>query len=139
MTQLKYRLSEGSGECYYYLGARHTCLAHNRALLHAAAAAVLGLTQSCAADGFQPAKHSLRNFQSAGVEDDGWPRGLKPADMESSLSTLHAMAKEVHACEQVGLADIPSFGLATRSCQHRQCSAMAPCKQLKLPGRQHSC
>ena len=34
---------------------------------------------------------------SAGVEDDGYPRGLTQADMDTSLATLHAMADEVHA------------------------------------------
>ena len=37
----------------------------------------------------------------AGVEDDGWPRGLCNADMEASLATLHAMAQEVQASDQV--------------------------------------
>lgn len=34
---------------------------------------------------------------NAGVEDDGYPRGLTQADMDTSLATLHAMAAEVHA------------------------------------------
>lgn len=33
----------------------------------------------------------------AGVEDDGYPRGLNQADMDTSLATLRAMAEEVHA------------------------------------------
>ncbi|CAL8463448.1 g2982 [Coccomyxa elongata] len=51
VTQMKFRLSEGNGECFYYVG----------------------------------------------VEDDGYPRGLTPADLEQSLTTLRAMAAEVHA------------------------------------------
>ena len=35
------------------------------------------------------------------MEDDGWPRGLSSADLEGSLTTLHAMAQEVHASDQV--------------------------------------
>ncbi len=31
------------------------------------------------------------------MEDDGYPRGLSPADLEQSLTTLRAMAAEVHA------------------------------------------
>ena len=31
------------------------------------------------------------------MEDDGYPRGLTPADLEQSLTTLRAMAAEVHA------------------------------------------
>ena len=34
---------------------------------------------------------------NAGVEDDGYPRGLTQADLDTSLATLHAMAVEVHA------------------------------------------
>ena len=37
-----------------------------------------------------------RNLR-AGVEDDGFPRGLTEADLEQSLTTLRAMAAEVHA------------------------------------------
>ena len=33
----------------------------------------------------------------AGVEDDGYPRGLTQTDMDTSLATLRAMAEEVHA------------------------------------------
>lgn len=51
VTQMKYRLAEGNGECFYFVG----------------------------------------------VEDDGYPRGLTQADLDTSLATLHAMAEEVHA------------------------------------------
>lgn len=37
------------------------------------------------------------NIHAAGVEDDGFPRGLTEADLEQSLTTLRAMAAEVHA------------------------------------------
>lgn len=33
----------------------------------------------------------------AGVEDDGYPRGLTQVDMDTSLATLRAMAEEVQA------------------------------------------
>lgn len=33
----------------------------------------------------------------AGVEDDGYPRGLTQTDMDTSLATLRAMAEEVQA------------------------------------------
>ena len=46
---MKYRLAEGSGECFYYLG----------------------------------------------VEDDGYPRGLEPQDLQVSVSTLNIMAGQV--------------------------------------------
>ena len=34
---------------------------------------------------------------NVGVEDDGYPRGLIQADLDTSLATLRAMAEEVHA------------------------------------------
>ena len=43
-----------------------------------------------------------------GVEDDGWPRGLSSPDLEGSLTTLHAMAQEVHASDQVPAVRGPS-------------------------------
>lgn len=48
-TQMKFRLSEGSGECFYYLG----------------------------------------------VEDDGYPRGLEPQELQDSIAVIHRMAKSL--------------------------------------------
>eukprot|EP00198_Chlamydomonas_reinhardtii_P007126 XP_001696462.1 GTP binding protein [Chlamydomonas reinhardtii] len=52
ITQLKYRLSEGNGECFYYIG----------------------------------------------VEDNGYPKGLEPADLDGSIATLQHMAASLGAC-----------------------------------------
>ena len=46
---MKYRLAEGEGECFYYLG----------------------------------------------VEDDGYPKGLEPHELQMSISTLNVMAGQV--------------------------------------------
>ncbi|EFJ52866.1 hypothetical protein VOLCADRAFT_102822 [Volvox carteri f. nagariensis] len=51
ITQMKYRLSEGNGECFYYIG----------------------------------------------IEDNGYPKGLEPADLEASISTLQRMASSLDA------------------------------------------
>lgn len=57
-TQMKFRLSEGSGECFYYLG----------------------------------------------VEDDGYPRGLEPHELQDSIAIIHRMAVSLQV--RVGLQDI---------------------------------
>eukprot|EP00775_Hariotina_reticulata_P008727 gene8727-8908_t len=51
ITQMKFRLSEGSGECFYYIG----------------------------------------------VEDDGYPRGLDPQELSTSISMLSRMAASLQA------------------------------------------
>ncbi|KAG2502058.1 hypothetical protein HYH03_000552 [Edaphochlamys debaryana] len=51
ITQMKFRLSEGNGECFYYIG----------------------------------------------VEDNGYPKGLEPADLEGSIGTLQHMASSLGA------------------------------------------
>ncbi|KXZ52069.1 hypothetical protein GPECTOR_10g1092 [Gonium pectorale] len=51
ITQMKYRLSEGNGECFYYIG----------------------------------------------IEDNGYPKGLDPADLEGSIATLGRMASYLGA------------------------------------------
>ncbi len=44
---MKFRLSEGNGECFYYIG----------------------------------------------VEDNGYPKGLDPPELDASIATLHTMAQ----------------------------------------------
>ncbi|GLI70309.1 hypothetical protein VaNZ11_015260 [Volvox africanus] len=51
ITQMKYRLSEGNGECFYYIG----------------------------------------------IEDNGYPKGLEPAELEASIGTLQRMAASLDA------------------------------------------
>ncbi|GLC40915.1 hypothetical protein PLESTF_001055800 [Pleodorina starrii] len=51
VTQMKYRLSEGDGECFYYIG----------------------------------------------IEDNGYPKGLEPAELDGSIATLHRMADHLGA------------------------------------------
>ncbi len=48
---MKFRLSEGAGQCFYYVG----------------------------------------------VEDDGYPKGLGPAELDASIATLHNMSRSLRA------------------------------------------
>jgi GTPase len=71
----------------------------------------------------------------AGVEDDGYPRGLTPADLEQSLTTLRAMAAEVHAaCTLV--RTLP--GSSGRACiivrVHRICRDEVSYTDLRIAG-----
>ncbi len=71
----------------------------------------------------------------AGVEDDGYPRGLTLADLEQSLTTLRAMAAEVHAaCTLV--RSLP--GSSGRSCVvvrvHRICRNEVSYTDLRIAG-----
>ena len=70
-----------------------------------------------------------------GVEDDGYPRGLTPGDLEQSLTTLRAMATEVHAaCTLV--RTLP--GSNGRSCVvvrvHRICRDEVSYTDLRIAG-----
>ncbi len=76
----------------------------------------------------------------AGVEDDGYPRGLTPGDLEQSLTTLRAMAAEVHAaCTLV--RTLP--GSSDRSCVvvrvHRICRDEVSYTDLRIAGALPSC
>lgn len=69
------------------------------------------------------------------MEDDGFPRGLTEADLEQSLTTLKAMAAEVHAtCTQ--LRTLP--GSSGRSCAvlrvHRICRNEVSYVDLRIAG-----
>ena len=69
------------------------------------------------------------------MEDDGFPRGLSEADLEQSLTTLKAMAAEVHAtCTQ--LRTLP--GSSDRSCAvlrvHRICRNEVSYVDLRIAG-----
>ena len=71
----------------------------------------------------------------AGVEDDGFPRGLIEADLEQSLTTLKAMAAEVHAtCTH--LRSLP--GSSGRACavlrMHRICRNEVSYVDLRIAG-----
>ena len=71
----------------------------------------------------------------SGVEDDGFPRGLTEADLEQSLTTLKAMAAEVHAtCTQ--LRAMP--GSSGRACAvlrvHRICRNEVSYVDLRIAG-----
>ena len=46
---------------------------------------------------FPVRRQNLEPVGHAGVEDDGYPRGLIQSDLDTSLATLRAMAEEVHA------------------------------------------
>ena len=76
---------------------------------------------------------------SAGVEDDGFPRGLTEADLEQSLTTLRAMAAEVHAIA-MHLRTLP--GSCGRSCAvlrvHRICRNEVSYVDLRIAGGPHS-
>ena len=76
---MKYRLCEGNGVCFYYLGASAVCWC----LFH--------LAQQL------PTTTALYHapMASAGVEDDGNLLGLETGDLEASLDTLNAMTREV--------------------------------------------
>jgi hypothetical protein len=78
-TQMKYRLCEGNGVCFYYLGqsAVRWCLS----------------TWRCSCQPPVPWHHAP--VASAGVEDDGNLLGLEAGDLEASLDTLNAMTREV--------------------------------------------
>jgi len=76
----------------------------------------------------------------AGVEDDGFPRGLTEADLEQSLTTLKAMAAEVHAtCTQLRM--LP--GSSGRSCAvlrvHRICRNEVSYVDLRIAGKYFAC
>lgn len=69
------------------------------------------------------------------MEDDGYPRGLTPADLEQSLTTLRAMAAEVHAaCALV--RSLP--GSSDRTCVvvrvHRICRDEVSYTDLRIAG-----
>ena len=71
----------------------------------------------------------------AGVEDDGFPRGLSEADLEQSLTTLKAMAAEVHATV-TQLRALP--GSSGRACAvlrvHRICRDEVSYVDLRIAG-----
>ena len=76
----------------------------------------------------------------AGVEDDGFPRGLTEADLEQSLTTLKAIAAEVHAtCTQLRM--LP--GSSGRSCAvlrvHRICRNEVSYVDLRIAGKRFAC
>lgn len=71
----------------------------------------------------------------AGVEDDGYPRGLSTSDLEQSLTTLKAMAAEVHAACTL----IKTFpGSSERTCAvvrvHRICRDEVSYTDLRIAG-----
>ena len=74
-------------------------------------------------------------FVLTGVEDDGFPRGLTEADLEQSLTTLRAMAAEVHATAAQVRA-LP--GSSGRSCAvlrvHRICRNEVSYVDLRIAG-----
>ena len=74
------------------------------------------------------------------MEDDGFPRGLTEADLEQSLTTLRAMAAEVHAIA-MHLRTLP--GSSGRSCAvlrvHRICRNEVSYMDLRIAGGPRSC
>lgn len=84
---MKYRLAEGNGECFYFIGTLPQQTLMLDCTLMLACMLVHGQPHACLEGG----------HEYAGVEDDGYPRGLNQADMDTSLATLRAMAEEVHA------------------------------------------
>jgi hypothetical protein len=85
---------------------------------------------------------SATNACMSGVEDDGYPRGLTGSDLEQSLTTLKAMAAEVHAaCTLVKM--LPGSNM--RSCAvvrvHRICRDEVSYTDLRIAGEllQYSC
>lgn len=81
---MKFRLSEGSGECFYYLG----------------------------------------------VEDDGYPRGLEPQELQDSIAVIHHMAVSLqvgHTCSQqqaqAATATAPAAVVAGMHARHNQTCA----------------
>lgn len=69
------------------------------------------------------------------MEDDGFPRGLTEADLEQSLTTLKAMAAEVHATA-THLRALP--GSSGRACAvlrvHRICRNEVSYVDLRIAG-----
>ena len=116
---MQYRLSEGNGECYYYLGPF---------LLQIFPVKILpwqSVTAQSEIEICNPTAHDKRrqglssqlacnakieallsDSRSAelgfgeGVEDDGYPRGLTPQELDTSYLTLKAMAVAVNATIQ---------------------------------------
>ena len=75
----------------------------------------------------------------AGVEDDGYPRGLTQTDMDTSLATLRAMAEEVHAAT---IMLRKAAGTRKRQCAivrvHKLCVDDVTYTDLRIAGMHHS-
>jgi hypothetical protein len=123
ITQMKFRLSEGRGECFYYIGrsitpcfvtVRFQTLTHRHdTCVHVdiqpasptEPGAVLAPTFT------NPMRYHLLH-RVAGVEDDGYPRGLNDADLEGSLATVRLMAKPLGATAE----PLEYFQVSNTSC-----------------------
>ena len=65
---------------------------------------------------FRLAEGGGERFYYLGVEDDGYPRGLDPPDLQTSISTLNVMAAQVWSLggmegrEDVGVGRLGGWG-----------------------------
>lgn len=119
ITQMKFRLSEGRGECFYYIGRSIT--PYHSQFLARPCQTLVGWQYTrvhvnihrCSPTASQAQCRTRRSQRIAlianacfcllgsGVEDDGYPRGLNDTDLEGSMATVRLMAKTLGATAEL--------------------------------------
>ncbi len=91
---MKFRLCEGNGVCFYYLGKPCVRLRLRFCVTSRNGITSAGSGSPQANDMATPGTPSAP-LTAAGVEDNGNLLGLEAGDLAVSLDTLHAMTREV--------------------------------------------